>query len=383
MPGSTNGTEENSYLINGQNHTAGYVCRAGRGEPVFYTDYSQPKFVWSADSPPAASLSVSPDRVQHFLHQSVTLNCSGNKTQWRVKSFPEPVRPSSSQSSWRTMTGSSCTINLLQHHSGVYWCESGSGDFSNAVNITAQNNNGLILVSSVHPVTEGDPVTLSCRDKQQKLLSKVFFYHNDKLLHNDSREELKISAVSKSDEGFYKCQHSGKESPQSWMAVRESLSSPVSSSFLVLLILGPIIGVILIILLLLLWRYRWSKDLFFPRSERTNQRSTTNHGVETEINEYSSPLQDDVVYASVKDFPATETAEPDRMTYSIIKSKKLRRKERPCETEECVIYSEVKPAAAELTPMYAEINRKNKAKKKKKEKSSPAATDESVYSEVK
>ncbi|XP_036002899.1 obscurin-like [Fundulus heteroclitus] len=47
MPGSTNGTEQNSYLINGQNHTAGYVCRAGRGEPVIYTDYSQPKFVWS------------------------------------------------------------------------------------------------------------------------------------------------------------------------------------------------------------------------------------------------------------------------------------------------------------------------------------------------
>ncbi|XP_036002198.1 Fc receptor-like protein 5 [Fundulus heteroclitus] len=383
MPGSTNGTEQNSFLINGQNHTAGYVCRARRGESVIYTDYSQPKFVWSADSPPAASLSVSPDRVQHFLHQSVTLNCTGNKTQWRVKSFPEPVRPSSSQCSWRTMTGSSCTIKLLQHHSGVYWCESGSGDFSNAVNITVQNNDGLILVSPVHPVTEGDPVTLSCRDKQQKLLSKVFFYHNDKLLHNDSREELNISAVSKSHEGFYKCQHSGKESPQSWMAVRESLSSPVSSSFSVMLILGPIIGIVLIILLLLLWRYKRPKDLFFPRSKSANQRSTTNDGVETEISEYSSPLQADALYASVKDSPATETAEPKEITYSMIKLKKLRRKKRPREPDERVVYSEVKPAAAEPIPMYAEINHKNKAKKEKKEKSSPAATDESVYSEVK
>ncbi|XP_036002898.1 uncharacterized protein LOC118565921 [Fundulus heteroclitus] len=262
------------------------------------------------------------------------------------------------------MTGSSCTINLLQHHSGVYWCESGSGDFSNAVNITVQNYDGFILVSPVHPVTEGDPVTLSCRDKQQKLLSKVFFYHNDKLLHNDNREELNISVVSKSHEGFYKCQHSGKESPQSWMAVRESLSSPVSSSFSVMLILGPIIGVMLIILLLLLWYYRQSKDLFFPRSERNNQRSTTYNGVETEISEYSSPLQDDVLYASVNDSPATETDEQERMTYSIIKSKTFRGKERPREPEECVIYSEVKPAVAELTPMYAEINHKNKAKQK-------------------
>ena len=79
--------------------------------------------------------------------------------------------------------------------------------------------NGIILVSPVHPVTEGDPVTLSCRDKEQKL-SNVFFYHNNKLIHNDGRGELNISAVSKSDEGFYKCEHSGKESPQSWMAVR-------------------------------------------------------------------------------------------------------------------------------------------------------------------
>ncbi|XP_047425102.1 killer cell immunoglobulin-like receptor 3DL1, partial [Mugil cephalus] len=39
LPGSINGTEQDSYIIDGQTHTAGYVCRAGRGEPVFYTDY--------------------------------------------------------------------------------------------------------------------------------------------------------------------------------------------------------------------------------------------------------------------------------------------------------------------------------------------------------
>ncbi|XP_038161170.1 Fc receptor-like protein 5 [Cyprinodon tularosa] len=267
LTGRTNWTEQNSYLINGQNHTAGYVCRAGRGEPVFYTEYSEPKFVWSADSHPAASLSVTPDRVQHFIYQSVTLSCSGNNTEWRLRRFTETGGLSDIHcSNWGTMTGSSCSINTDWSHSGVYWCESGSGDFSNAVNITVQDKHySIILVSPVHPVTEGDPVTLSCRDKEQKLLSNVFFYHNNKLIHNDSREELKISAVSKSDEGFYKCEHSGKESPQSWMAVRENVSTPVSSFFHVMLIIRSVVGpVILLIILLLLWRCRCSKGSQSP-----------------------------------------------------------------------------------------------------------------------
>lgn len=47
LPGSSNGTEQDSYIVHGQTHTAGYKCRAGRGDPVYYTSYSEPKFVWS------------------------------------------------------------------------------------------------------------------------------------------------------------------------------------------------------------------------------------------------------------------------------------------------------------------------------------------------
>uniref|UniRef100_A0A3P9MZC7 Ig-like domain-containing protein n=1 Tax=Poecilia reticulata TaxID=8081 RepID=A0A3P9MZC7_POERE len=253
LPGSTSGTEQN-FTINGPTHTAGFVCKAGRGEPENYTEYSEPKFIWSADPHPAASLSVNPDRVQHFRSESVSLSCEGKTAEWRVRKFIE--RDSLSDftcSIWGEMTGSTCTINMNQFHSGVYWCESESGEFSNAVNITVHG-------SPVHPVTEGDPVTLRCRNKAQ-LLSKVFFYHNDKLIHNDSKGELNISAVSKSDEGFYKCQHSGKDSPRSWMSVREPVSSPISS--LVMLTVG-IVLIILIILLILLWRCRRSKgETFF------------------------------------------------------------------------------------------------------------------------
>ena len=75
-------------------------------------------------------------------------------------------------------------------------------------------------MSPVHPVTEGDSLTLGCKLKRGELLSNVFFYQNDKLIQNDTRGELKISAVSKSDEGFYKCKNSGKESVESWMSVK-------------------------------------------------------------------------------------------------------------------------------------------------------------------
>uniref|UniRef100_A0A3Q3M680 Ig-like domain-containing protein n=1 Tax=Mastacembelus armatus TaxID=205130 RepID=A0A3Q3M680_9TELE len=256
LPGSSSGTEQDSYMVHGQTHTAGYVCRAGRGDPVFYTQYSELKLVWSADVDPAASLTVSPDRVQHFTSDSVSLSCEGNSTEWRVRRFPED-RSLSCPSKWR-MTGSTCKISTSQSSAAVYWCESGSGEFSNSVNITFQND--IILLSPVLPVTEGDPVSLSCKLTTENLPFNVEFYKNDKLVQNDTRLELNISAVSKSDEGFYKCKVM-KESAQSWVSVK--LSRPGVSSFLVPLITGLVCGLFLIILLMLLFCYKKSKGEFF------------------------------------------------------------------------------------------------------------------------
>ncbi|XP_008433398.2 low affinity immunoglobulin gamma Fc region receptor II-like [Poecilia reticulata] len=256
LPGTINGTVENYFIIHGQKQTAGYSCRAGRGNPEDLTDYSVPKFIWSADSHPAASLTMSPDREKLFTIDEIKLNCEGSSADWRVRRFTlSNYRPDLSHcSNWGKMTGSSCTFISPQYHRAVYWCESGSGEFSNAVNIII-NNEDLLLVSPVHPVTEGASVTLSCRLRGENKLSDVIFYHNDKLIQNDSRGELKISAVSQSDEGFYKCEHSGKVSPQSWMAVKGARSS----SFPVLLVVGSVIGVVLLIFLLLLCQFRQTK----------------------------------------------------------------------------------------------------------------------------
>ncbi|XP_041841671.1 uncharacterized protein LOC121640054 [Melanotaenia boesemani] len=62
LPYSDDGTEKGSYIIHERTHTAGYVCRAGRVDRVYFTDYSELKFVCAADSSPGSSSS----RV-HFI----------------------------------------------------------------------------------------------------------------------------------------------------------------------------------------------------------------------------------------------------------------------------------------------------------------------------
>uniref|UniRef100_A0AAQ4R002 Ig-like domain-containing protein n=1 Tax=Gasterosteus aculeatus aculeatus TaxID=481459 RepID=A0AAQ4R002_GASAC len=206
LAGNTTGTEQDSYILHGQTHTAGYVCRAGRGDPVFYTLYSDVKFLWSGGVNPAASLTVSPHRLQHFSTESLSLSCEGNSAEWRVMKADESGFMSSC-SYWGQMTGSTC--NTTRASSGVYWCESATQS-SNAANITTHSGD-VILVSSVHPVTEGHSVTLGCMLRTKEHLDNVDFYKNDKLLPNGVGGELLISAVTKSDEGFYKCR--GRNSP--------------------------------------------------------------------------------------------------------------------------------------------------------------------------
>ncbi|XP_036072489.1 uncharacterized protein LOC112156159 [Oryzias melastigma] len=309
LPSSSNGNADNSYIIHGQTYTAGYVCRAGRGEPHVYTLYSQLHFVWSGDLHPSASLSVSPDRVQHFTSDSVSLTCEGNSAEWRVSRFlfNEAL---SFCSKWGKMNGSTCHAGELWSITGVYWCESGSV-YSNAVNITGQYDD-LILLSPVHPVTEGHSVTLGCKWRTENLLSKVFFYQNDTLIQSESRVEMIIPAVSKSHEGFYKCQSSGKESPQSWLAVK-SASRPDSSSLPVLLVVRPVCVFLLMIFPLMFYLYKKSKDSTSIRSDEQNQNKVPDEN-DAEQNTYGSLLHGDVaLYESLRVQENTEN-NPDYVT---------------------------------------------------------------------
>ncbi|CAI5669385.1 unnamed protein product [Oreochromis niloticus] len=198
------GTAQDSYIIHGQTHTAGYVCRAGRGDPEYHTDHSQPKFVWSADVHSAASLTVSPDRVQHFTSDSVSLTCEGNFTEWRVRKFSEDGRL---YSDCRRMTGSTCNINTSKSDTAVYWCESGSGEFSSAVNITVQKLGvKATLTADRLTIPAGGSVTLTCDVKHSAHFE--YGWYREPHLHSNQKTTVADESnrvLVTSEGGIYNC----------------------------------------------------------------------------------------------------------------------------------------------------------------------------------
>ncbi|KAL7879967.1 hypothetical protein SRHO_G00022210 [Serrasalmus rhombeus] len=72
-----------------------------------------------------ASLIISPSRTQHFITDRLSLSCQGQ----------------SESTGWR-------------------WCQSDSGGRSSPLNITVLNSD-VILENIVHPLTDGDPLTLA------------------------------------------------------------------------------------------------------------------------------------------------------------------------------------------------------------------------------
>ncbi|XP_016323040.1 B-cell receptor CD22-like, partial [Sinocyclocheilus anshuiensis] len=249
------------------NHTGVYVCRAERGKPAYKTTYSNKLPLWVTGVSPPVSLIISPSRTQHFPLVSLTLSCEdqSNSDRWRVRRYTGSGQwEDCSSLRWASQTGSTCTISsTITSDTGVYWCQSESGENSHPVNITVHF--GVILESPVHPVTEGDTLTLRCLYQHSTPPNlRADFYKDGSLIQNQTTEMI-ISTVSKSHEGFYYCKHPERgESPKSWISVRASPRTSGSDG-LCLMIAGVTAGLtvtfLIIVFLVLPWCYRNNKGV--------------------------------------------------------------------------------------------------------------------------
>ncbi|KAF5890150.1 Fc receptor-like protein 5 isoform X1, partial [Clarias magur] len=243
-----------------------YRCRAGRGNPVYYTHYSDALWVNVTDESPPVSLIISPSRTQHFTADSLSLSCEDQRdsTGWTVRGYTH----SETLYNCSSVSGFTCNISSLStSHTGVYWCQSASGECGHSLNITVHSGD-VILESPVHPVPEGNALTLRCLYRNTKISdSGADFYKDDSVLQKQTTGEMTISSVSKSDEGFYHCTHPERgESPKSWVSVRASGFSGVIIGLSLALMF-----VILIFLLILLLCYKKKKAMEYQTPSAVNQ----------------------------------------------------------------------------------------------------------------
>ncbi|KAK3566875.1 hypothetical protein QTP86_004773 [Hemibagrus guttatus] len=304
------------------------------------------------ESPPV-SLIINPSRTQHFTKDSLSLSCEdqSNSTGWTVRRYKHSERVLDC-SHWGSVTGSTCNISFLStSYTGVYWCESESGENSNPVNITVHDGD-VILESPVHPVTEGHPLTLRClyRNPNPSNL-RADFYKDGSVLQNQTTGEMIIQTVSKSDEGFYHCKHPERgESPKSWLSVRRSMSSIGRVGVAVGLSLAFLFIILLLLLMLLIWCCRMKKEKQ-KKTNPTSERNQNQSGAE-DSQAGHTPLQAEIanIYATVDETDMSETdadAEPSvrDVTYADIEIKAKKNsetnKEKASVTADTV-YSELK-----------------------------------------
>ncbi|XP_053485599.1 Fc receptor-like protein 5, partial [Ictalurus furcatus] len=163
-------TETHHYTISSVRVSDGgqYRCRAGRGNPVYYTHYSDALWVNVTESPKAVVI-IKPDK-HVFSGETVTLRCEiqgGGDTEWTYSWY----KKDNTLYPYRTTQEFSFS-SVITDNSGEYTCrgwrrsDNQSSEISDAVTLTVSDAaEAVVSVSPLRWLTEGDSVTLSCEVK--------------------------------------------------------------------------------------------------------------------------------------------------------------------------------------------------------------------------
>ncbi|XP_063042494.1 basement membrane-specific heparan sulfate proteoglycan core protein-like [Engraulis encrasicolus] len=339
LPDSSRGAG-GSYTLNpaALRHTGVYVCRAERGD--YYTDFSQLQSLFIAGLS-SASLVVTPSRSQHFTKEQLSINCkaqdsplsdtNGNSTGWFLRWQTQRGESNKCPFTWEITLGPDCAAkSLYRSDSGTYWCESDSGEKSQAVNITVHNGN-VIMDSPAYPVKEGHSLSLRCLYRTPPLDFSAGFFKDMSPLLSRTNGEMIIASVSKSDEGVYQCDNTERGiSPDAWVVVKPS-GHGTSTWVAVVVVLMTLL--ILIAILVLLFQYRKSKGKHRSRLARARQLQSQSQNSSQQNQHIHRPTHTDTdtehIYATVSVQSAEEDqAETSDGTYAQVNLEEIRHEQK-------------------------------------------------------
>ncbi|XP_060731021.1 Fc receptor-like protein 2 [Tachysurus vachellii] len=207
-------TETHQYIISSVRVSDGgqYRCRAGRGNPVYYTDYSDVLWVNVIESPKAV-VTIKPDK-HVFRGETVTLRCEiqGGDTEWIYSWYKDDqiyqdYKPQELKLS-----------SVINEHNGKYTCRGRRrsdyqrSEISDAVTLTVSGESSsvsLVIRPSRTQHFTADSLSLSCEDQSNSTGWTVRRYtHNETSFDCSSVSGSKcdISSLSTSHTGVYWCQ---------------------------------------------------------------------------------------------------------------------------------------------------------------------------------
>ncbi|KAG9330123.1 hypothetical protein JZ751_027249, partial [Albula glossodonta] len=185
-------------------HTGEYRCRAGRGTPVWVTEYSEPVHI-QVSALPKATLTVEPKWSPLYTGETVTLKCEvDSHSNWTYFWYKDQLQTAVSQTAGHSISGDRYSITAAAgSDQGQYWCEG---------RLEALPKATLTIEPKWSPLYTGETVTLKCEVDSHSNWTYVWYKNQLQTAvsqtagHSVSGDRYSITAAAGSDQGQYWCE---------------------------------------------------------------------------------------------------------------------------------------------------------------------------------
>ncbi|XP_053271843.1 Fc receptor-like protein 5 isoform X1 [Pleuronectes platessa] len=264
-----------------------------------------------------AVVTLSPSSSQFFRRDFISFTCEDDHSSagWTLRRNTSRDTRAECED-WGRQVASSCVIDTaVLMDSGVYWWESTEGGASNYVNINVTDD-PVILQSPVLPVEAGEDVTLICKTKTPLFNLSADFYKDGTFVRTTPTGHMTIHLVSKSDEGAYKCNITGRgESAPAWISItgKQTNTSPYA-----IYVIPSIAGLVILVVLVLLVRC-----CVRSKPEECDPEDVSLQPDGTMERDRAAATQGDVTYGqiSIRPFTSREDQPEPEVLYSSLRSR--------------------------------------------------------------